>query len=241
MRNFSSFMSSSGYVLVMLVVADLARADGAVVDKVYHPYVDALEKEIELRSIFQDPQEGLNTRAQRHQLSLGTSIGENLFGELYVVGGKSRSGSLHIDAYEAELKWQLTEQGEYAADWGLLFEYENETNADIQEVTLGILTEKEWGNWSGTSNLLLINEWGDDIASEFESVLALQARYRFSPLFEPGLEFYAGQNTLATGPVLQGTVATGTRKALHWEAGLLLGLDAGSASQTWRFQIEYEF
>ena len=247
MKNFESPKSrfvrliQLGQLVAMLLAVPLARADGVVIDKVYHPYVDALEKEMEWRSIFQDPQKDIETRAQKHQLSLGRSIGEKLFGEVYVVGGKSRSGSFHVDAYEAELKWQLTEQGEYAADWGLLFEYENETNADIHEATLGVLTEKEWGSWSGTANLLLINEWGDDIDAEFETVLALQARYRYSMLLEPTVEFYAGQDTLAAGPVVQGTFATGVRKNVHWEAGLLFGLDAHSANQTWRFQLEYEF
>jgi hypothetical protein len=225
----------------MLLVAPLVLADGIVVDKVYHPYVDALERELEWRSIVQDSQEGIETPAQKHQLSLGTAIGEKLFGEVYVVGEKSRNGAFDINAYEAELKWQLTEQGEYAADWGLFFEYENETDADIHEATVGILTEKEWGNWSGTANLLLINEWGDDIDAEFETVLALQTRYRYSALFEPTIEFYAGQDTLAAGPVLQGTLAVGLRKNLHWEAGLLLGLNADSADKTWRLQLEYEF
>ncbi|MES2627237.1 MAG: hypothetical protein V4628_18265 [Pseudomonadota bacterium] len=231
---FSTFVAQ-------FIVAPVVLADGVVVDKVYHPYVDALEREIELRSIFQDAPEGLESTTQKHQLSLGTSIGDHLFGELYVVGEKTRGGNFSVDAFEAELKWQLTEQGEYAADWGLLFEYENETEDDIQEATVGILAEKEWGNWSGTGNLLLINEWGDDIDAEFESVLALQARYRYSQLLEPTIELYAGQDTLALGPVLQGNVVVGLRKSLHWEAGLLFGLDQDSPDQTVRLQIEYEF
>jgi hypothetical protein len=227
--------------LATLAAGTAVRADGIVIDKIYHPYVDALEKELEYRSIYQDRQPGLATPAQVHQLSLGTALGARMFTELYLVGAKSRDGNFSLDAWEAELKWQLTEQGEYAVDWGLLVEYEDEQNIAAQEFTVAVLAEKEWGNWSGTANLRLINEWGADIEAEFETALALQARYRYSRFFEPALEFYAGQNTKGLGPVVQGTFNTGVRKALHWEAGLIFGLDDESADQTWRFLLEYEF
>lgn len=217
------------------------RADGVVVDKTYHPYVDALEQEFEYRALGQDRQRGLDTAAQVHQLSLGTAIGARVFTEFYLVGARSRDGNFNLTAHEAELKWQLTEQGQYAMDWGVLVEYENERKLDVQELSVGLLAEKEWGRWSGTGNLQLIYEWGDAVAEEFETVLALQARYRYSRLFEPALEFYAGQNTRGLDPVVQGTFNTGIRKALHWEAGLIFGLDAESADKTWRVLLEYEF
>lgn len=182
------------------LLCNLALADGAVIDKVYHPYVDALEKEIEYRVLFQDEQVGLLSPSQLHQLSIGTAFSDRWFGEFYVVGEKSRQGSFDIEAYEVELKWQLTEQGEYFADWGLLFEYETETEVDIDEFRIGILTEKEWGRMSGTANLMFTQEWGDDINDEFESSLSLQTRYRYSSFFEPGLEFYRGQTATGIGP-----------------------------------------
>lgn len=217
------------------------RADGIVIEKVYHPYVDALEKELEYRLILPDAVGSLVTPEQLHQLSLGTAVGARVFIEAYAVGVRDRSGAFHGKAHEIELKWQLTEQGEYAIDWGLLFEYERETRLDVQEFMVGLLAEKEWGNWSGAANFTVTNEWGDDIAPEIETMLALQARYRYSRTFEPGLELYAGQDTKGLGPVLQGTFNTGIRRNLHWEAGLIIGLDGKSADRTWRFLLEYEF
>ncbi|MEY4642913.1 MAG: hypothetical protein RLZZ227_2907 [Pseudomonadota bacterium] len=226
---------------VALLAPAVVRADGMVVDKIYHPYVDALENELEYRALAQDAKQGFAGPAQRHQLSLGRSIGSRLFGEVYAVANRARDGSVSVDAWEAELKWQLTEQGEYAADWGLLFEYENERRVDAQEFSVTLLVEKEWGDWSGAANLHVINEWGDDIAAELETALALQARYRYSRLLEPGVELFAGQGTRGIGPVLQGTFNTRVRQSLHWEAGLILGLDADSPNRTWRFLMEYEF
>ncbi len=216
-------------------------ADGSAVDKVYHPYVDALESEIEFRSLFQSRDPVGRDFKQLHQLSYGRSFGQALFGEVYLVGERSRTGQFEVEAFEFELKWQLTEQGEYSADWGLLFEYEQEFNDDIQEFTTGILVEKEFGRFSGTANILLIQEWGAAIKDEFETAAAVQARYRYSQSFEPGLEFYAGQDSAGIGPVAQGSASIGVRKTVRWEAGVIFGLGSKSPDSSFRFLLEYEF
>jgi hypothetical protein len=220
---------------------NLVFADGAVVDKINHPYVDALESEIEYRVIFQDSQPGISSPAQLHKISYGRAFGQRLFAEVYLITEKTRAGDFDQEAYEFELKWQLTEQGEYAIDWGMLFEYENGIHKDVEEIKLGFIAEKEWGRWSGSANLFLINEWGDDIEDESETAAAFQARYRHSRLFEPALELYVGQNTTGIGPVVMGNINAGTRKNINWEAGVIFGLDSDSPNQTWRVLFEYEF
>lgn len=225
----------------LLVGSQFSYADGSVVDKVYHPYVDALESEIEYRSIFQDKQEGLDNPEEIHRLSLGHSFGERIFGEIYLIGEESRSGGFDLEAYELELKWQLTEQGEYSADWALLFEFEKEIHHDIRELSAGLIVEKEFGRWSGTANFFLIEEWGDDINNEFESAASLQARYRYSREFEPAIEFYTGQDTTGLGPALLGNINMGSRKSLNWEAGIIFGISDSSPDQTFRLLLEYEF
>lgn len=224
-----------------LMSAQSAHADGVVINKVYHPYVDALENEIEYRLIYQEQPTKPGDPEQLHSLSLGTSIGNNYFGEVYMIGARSPSGSFDVESFEFEFKWQLTEQGQYAADWGLLFEYENELDTDVQEFAVGILSEREFGRWSGSANLLLIQEWGDDIQDEFETALTLQARYRYSRMLEPAVELYAGQDTLGLGPVAAGGFNVGTRKNISWEAGLIFGIDNKTPDQTFRFLLEYEF
>jgi hypothetical protein len=227
--------------MLLLLLSRGVSADGIVIDKVYHPYVDALEQEVELRSLLQDEQQGLVTPAQLHQLSLGTALSDAVFAELYLIGAKTRNGEFETEAWELEVKWQLSEQGEYWADYGLLFEYEDEIDADISEVTVGFLAEKELGDWSAAANLFLIREWGRDIQAEYETALAMQLRYRLRPEFEPAIEVYAGEDTRGIGPVLQGTLRTGVRRSLHWEAGLIFGVGASSPDQTWRLLFEYEF
>lgn len=240
--DFSQRVSKTALTgVIMFLMAAQVKADGSAVDKVYHPYVDALENEIELRSLFQDSDSGSNNFKQLHQVSIGRSFGQALFGEVYLVGQRSQAGSFDLEAFEFELKWQLTEQGEYDADWGLLFEYEQELNEDIYEFTTAILVEKEFGRWSGSGNLLLIQEWGNDIKDEFETAVALQARYRYSRAFEPALELYAGQDSTGIGPVAMGSAKIGIRKSLRWEAGVIFGLGNDSPDEAFRFLLEFEF
>ena len=50
---------------VCLTLPLLASADGLVVDKIYHPYVEPLERELEWRLVWQDEQPGRADREQR--------------------------------------------------------------------------------------------------------------------------------------------------------------------------------
>ena len=219
------------FILVALGVTSAVNADGLAIDKVYHPYVQALEREIEWRMISADGE-------QKHRLGLGKSVSDRLFIEGYLILSNNEDS---IDAYEAEAKWQLTEQGEYAVDWGVILELEKDRYDNNWELATGLLMEKEWGTWTGSANLWAIYEWGDTIKSELESALALQARYRYSRYFEPALEFYSGQNTRGLGPVVMGDIRFGAGKKLHWEVGSIVGLDSATPNNTWRFLTEFEF
>lgn len=220
---------------------NVALADGSVIDKVYHPYVDAMEKEIEFRSLFQNLPTTNPLPVHVQQLSLGSAWGQSVFGEAKLVGSKTQQNGFELSALEFELKWQLTEQGEYSADWGLVFELEHGVEQDLDELSVGLLLEKEFGRWSATANLFAIQEWGEDIKSEFETAFGLQARYRYSRLFEPALEFYLGQDTIGFGPVIIGASNFGVRKSLSWEIGVIAGLSDKSPNSTYRLLLEYEF
>ncbi len=216
-------------------------ADGIVIDKIYHPYVQPLEQELEWRMLFQDEQDFVADNTQLYKLAYGRSLNERWFTEIYIIGKKSDQHSFEIEAYEIEAKWQLTEQGEFWADWGLLFELEREVNKDAWEFATAILAEKEWGKWSGSANFFVINEWGSTIKNELETKLSLQYRYRYSRALEPAIEFYSGQDTTAIGPAFLGQIKLGGKKQLRWEAGIIFGLNNKSPDQTIRLLAEFEF
>jgi len=231
----------SSLFLLSVASINLAFADGSVIDKVYHPYVDAMEKELEFRSFFQNLPATNSLPEHVHQLSIGSAWGQSLFGEAKLVGSKTQQNGFQLSAVEFELKWQLTEQGEYSADWGLVFEIEHGMERTPDELSVGLLIEKEFGRWSTTANLFAIQEWGDAIEGEFETAFGLQARYRQSRLFEPALEFYLGQDTVGLGPVLIGATNLGARKSLSWEFGVIAGVSSKSPNSTYRLLLEYEF
>jgi hypothetical protein len=227
--------------VALCVVSLGAQADGFSVDKVYHPYVQPLEREIEYRALYLNDDNSLLDGTQVHRLGFGRSFNDRLFGEVYLIGAKLPGESLELEAYEIELKWQLTEQGEYFADWGLLFELEAAREQNIQEFATSVLVEKEFGRWAGTLNLSAIYEWGSDISNEWESALAAQMRYRYSPAFEPAIELYSGEIAKGVGPVALGDLRFNGGRKLHWEAGVIVAVDSESPDQTWRFLLEYEF
>lgn len=239
-------MSSRSFRITVLVIAAQlagaqAFADGAVVDKVYDPYVQVLERELEYRVVVQNDNDDVLDGLQIHRLGLGLAWSERWFSELYVIGQKTSTDSLSVQAYEFETKWQLTEQGEYWADWGLLFEVERGRHGDTWEVGTTVLISKELGRWVTTVNAGLIYERIDDVASEWETSLAIQGRYRLTRGFEPALEFYSGEDTRALGPAFMGDIRAGGKRKLHWEVGLIFGLDSDSPDTTFRGLLEFEF
>jgi len=229
------------YLGILLAYSAASQANGIVIDKIYHPYVRPLEQELEWRAVLQDHQPGVADNTQLYKFAYGRALSERWSAEAYLVGEKSRDQSFRVEGYEVEVQWQLTEQGEYWADWGMLFEVEKQANKDLWEFSTAVLVEKEWGKWSGTANLYVLGEWGSAIANEMETRMGLQARYRYSRAIEPAIEFYRGQGTQGLGPALLGQIRLPNRKKLNWEVGLIMGLENSSPNRTLRMLLDFEF
>lgn len=236
MRNVLFLLS-----LIFVSLSPQLLADGIVIDKIYHPYVQPLEQELEIRILQQDNQSDMADNTRLYRLAYGRSISDRLFIEAYLVGQGSSNESLDLQSIEMEMKWQLTEQGEYWADWGVLVELSKDTGDNIYEASIGLIAEKEFGQWSATTNFIIEREWGRDIDDELESTFSLQTRYRYSQSIEPGIEFYTGQGSIGIGPVLMGQSKLAGPKKLKWEAGVIFGLDQESPNTSIRLLLEYEF
>ena len=215
-------------------------ADGNIIGKIYNPYVQPLEKELEYRIISQQDDEQIQNN-NRHKFGYGQAISERFFTEVYLIGQQSNTESLDFTAAEIEFKWQLTEQGEYSSDWGLLFELGQEFDQDIWEYSTTLIALHEWNRWVATANISLTYEWGNDIAREWETSLASQLRYRYKSAIEPALELYLNQDTIAAGPLLTGTWRLGLGQKLNWEFGVIFGMGRETPEQNWKVNLEYEF
>lgn len=227
--------------MILLAHPQHAHADGSVIDKIYHPYVQPMERELELRATLEEGGHARLPDRQTWRLGYGQALNDNWLGELYLIGEQDGLHSFRLSEYEVEALWQLTEQGQYAADWGLLFEFATMDSADRNELATTLLAETQWQRWTGTANLSLAYEYGSDIANELDSELALQARYRLSKSLEPAVEFYGGEGVLALGPILMGDLRLGAGRQLHWEGGLLVGLKDATPDRSYRLLLEYEF
>ncbi len=226
-------------IVGLLLLAGTAAADGVVVSKIYDPYVQPLETELEWRFVSQE--DDTNPDVQKHSLGFGRSLSDRWAFELYAIGQRGAGESLSVDAYEVEAKWQLTEQGEYAYDWGVLFELEREIDDNAWEFAASLLAARDFGKITATANLGVIYEWGQGIDNEFETALHAQARYRLKESFEPAIELHMGQDTVAMGPVLTGLLRPGQGRKLRWELGILAGLDDKSPDRIIKANIELEF
>lgn len=225
--------------LTVALIPATARADSSGIDTIYHPYVQPLERDLEIR--LTNASAGGPVDGQTWRIGYGQSITERLFAEAYVIGQNRHGGDLQVAGYELEALWQLTEQGEFAADWAVLGEFERARHGDSQGGSVMLIGERQWGRLVGTVNAAVGYEWGTDVRDEPETRFTLQGRYRWSPRLEPAVEFFAAEKLLALGPALLGTERIGPGRRLHWELGVAAGLDRASSDIAARGKLEFEF
>lgn len=224
---------------VLALIAGPARADSSGIDTVYHPYVQPLERDIELR--LTNASAGGPVDGQTWRIGYGQSLTGRLFVEGYLVAQNGHGDALTVQGYELEALWQITEQGQYAADWAVLGEFERARQGDSQSGSMMLIGERQWGRLVGTVNAAVGYEWGADVRDEAETRLTLQGRYRYSPRLEPALELFAAEKLLALGPALLGTERLGAGRRVHWELGVAAGLDSDSPDLSARGMLEYEY
>jgi hypothetical protein len=208
------------------------------VDKVYHPYVMPFEREFEWRFSSRKNDDG-NELLQR--IAYGQAISEYVTVEGYIVGERDSDDNFGLHSYEIETRWMLTDQGQYWADWGALFELEKRHQKDSWEFTTGVLAEKEFGRNSLTINLLASQSWGSDTISKLQGEFRLKYRYRWIPEIQPAIEIYSSRDFLGIGPAFMGIKRFEGQRQLKWELGFIAGLNGKSTDHTLRFALEMEF
>lgn len=235
-------MKRSRFVTAVVLPITLGSAstwgDGSAISQVYAPYVQPLERELELLWLDETRPSGRIESNTLTKLGFGTSFLDGVYTELSV--SKLDASSIDSTQVELEVIWQITEQGEYSSDWGLLFEAETNLDTHNHELSAGLLNQKDWKKISLISNLVATYEWGSGFENEFESRLGLQARYRLRPEFEPMIEFFQGPDTTAIGPGAAGLIRLRPGRQLRWGFSILKGLNS-ELDYTAKLEFEYEF
>lgn len=239
-KQIAPFAVSALRFLTLSLLSSVGLADGLAVDKIYAPYVNLLEKELEYR--VSRAQGGIQAPngVVIQRLGFGAAVSDTLALEAYFIG-RGDDDAASFSGYELEARWQLTEQGEYSVDWGVLLEYEKSRDSDVEELVTKLIALRDQGSYILTANAGLIYEDSEVTGAEFETSFSAQARYRFKPYLEPALEFYAAEDYRGVGPALLGMMRLSTTDSLRWELGSLIGLNESSADVTLRLKLEYEF
>lgn len=214
----------------------------AGVDKIYGSTVEQGEFEVEMRGIHVVDDDFIEG-ASASLIGVGYGVNAKWFVEGYAEVEDLPGEDPEIEAYELENRFQLTEQGQYFADFGLLVEVEKVRELDIIELKGGPLIQKDFGNWTGKANLLVERQFGDDkTEDEWEFIGRAQLKYRLSSAFEPGIEYHTDENTNAVGLVGMGAIgqgAAGTK--VKWLLGAYAGLDDDTPDTQVRWELEFEF
>lgn len=207
--------------------------------KVYAPYVEQGELEFEYRPSVTLDEDSTKHNEQKHLFGIGYGINEWWFTELYAEWEREAGPGEQIkfEAFEWENRFQITNPGEYWADFGLLVEYERTDDSKAPDkVELALLLAKELGQFDATYNLVFEKEVGGGASNDVELAQAFQLKYRLDKAFEPGIEFFSEFGAIGdmpgfddqkhyVGPVAAGVIPLNdTGLKLKYNAGYLFGV-----------------
>ena len=243
-------MKSKAALMAAMGMLCLQYAHAGPADYVYTPTVEKGEKEIDFKF-------GTADNSPRNSAaSLGFGYGANdwWFTELYVKYAKTGGDHAKYDAVEWENKFQLTETGKYPVDVGFITEIEIPRDRDQEgiEVRVGPLFQTEFGKLQLNANILFEKHVDAAVSSPTEAGYQWQAKYRWVPTFEYGLQGFGGtgpwndwdasdDQSHKVGPAIFGRFAAGGHQAIKYNAAWLFGVSDAAPDNTFRMQVEYEF
>jgi hypothetical protein len=234
--------------LAVIALSPVAR--GGAADYVFTPIVEFGEREIDFK--FGSSSFGGAGSSQAGSLGLGFGVKPWWFTEGYAKF-KHEDGRTFLDAFEWENKFQLVESGKYPVDLGWLLEIERpQDRSEGYELKTGALLQSDVGRVQLNANILIERVFDSAGSNGTELGYQLQAKYRWRPAFEFGAQALgevgdwtrwapSSEQNHRWGPAVFGKVSLGGRKAIRYNAGLLLGLARASPDTTFRAQLEYEF
>jgi hypothetical protein len=215
------------------------------------PIVESGERELELK--WGRAKAGDGSHAQQAVIGLGVGIKPWWFTEISAGFEGGTEKSTRYEAIEWENIFQLTEAGRYPFDAGLLLEIERpRERAEGWEITYGPLLQTELGRVQLNGNVLFQRHLRAASPGETELHYEWQAKYRWRPAFEFGLQGFGelgpwdhwndrNERVHILGPALFGKIRLGGRQALKYDTALLLAASPATPDRTLRFRVEYEF
>ena len=242
-------LSPAATAAIAFIAAFSIAPEAHATKRVYEPYVEKGEMEFEvLGSHLVDDDSNING-AEKFKAAIGYGVTDRWFTEIY--GEMERSGvsgaNNEFTAIEWENRFQLTEQGEYWMDVGAYLAYEQSFEDDhANKIEAKLLLAKDVYDFTYLANLIVEQAVGDHSEGEDpETGLALGGRYRYSPYFEPGLEWYSDFGALESihaknqfGPAAYGQIGD---LPMKYNLGYLFGMSEAAPDGEIKAIFEYEW
>jgi len=236
-------------VLVVLTASNPARAEPN--DYVLLPAVVQGERALELKLGSAD---GPGPRDSAGSVSLEYAPTDWWATEFYVQFHHSGPDRTGYDAVEWENRFQLTEPGQYAADWGMVLEIEKPRDPNEGwHVNAGPLIQGSFDSrWQWNFNPMIAQTWSGASPATTDLAYQAQLKYRYQPAFEVGVQGFGDlgpwyhwsamdAQSHNLGPAVFGRWPMGGRQVLYYNMGWLFGLTSATPHNTLRAQIEFEF
>lgn len=241
------------------VAAAVALVAGALVintghalatQKVYDPYVEKGELEIEWRAGHDYDDDPSVDGKEKQKFAVGYGFTDRWFSEIYAELEKEAGNDrdYKMTAIEWENKFLLTEPGQYFVDVGALVEVVQALeNNKANKVEAKLLLAKDVQKTAHLLNLKLEEQFGEHADGGIETGASWSSRYRLYPKFEPGFEYHAGfernntdqdfeSQTHQVGPVFYGELGH-----FKYDVGYLFGVSNSAPDGTLKAILEYEF
>lgn len=223
--------------------------------KVYTPYVERGELELEAKGIHEKDIEGGDEAADGYRFSAGYGFTDFWFGEFAVELEREGPEAVKVESFEIENIFQLTPQGKYGLDFGLLVELEVPRHGDDPDtLVVGPLVAKEIGRTVHVANILFEKQFGSNRAEGVALGYAWESRWRLNQYFEPGFDAFGHFGEIGNfspsreqdhriGPMFAGAVEAGHGSKVSYTFGVLFGMthDSPDLSLNWRIEYSMRF
>ena len=219
--------------------------------QVYSPSVVVGESELEARG-FTSWGTNADTGVQKGvQFAYGHAFTGWWATELYATGEQEYGESLKLEEFEWENRFQLTPQGKYWINVGLINENEiPRFGHDPYTVKFGPILGKDFGRVTALLNLLAAHEYGTNARPGVEFEYRARLEYRWRRDFSPMIEAYGepvgrtgayGNPRHQLGPGVTGQIRLGPGDSLRYGVVALFGASHAAADGTLVARLEYEF
>lgn len=215
----------------------------------YDPYVEEGMFEIEYKARYDADHRASEDGFNEHKFAIGYGVTSWWKTELYGELKQNPNAALRFEATEWENIFQLTHQGEYWVDVGLLTAYEFAyESSDPDKVEMGLLLAKDIDRFHNLLNLKWEKEVGPNSGAKPELEVGFGTRYMLNPHFNPGIEYIGEFGEISNthsysdqkhrlGPVAYGDIGYG----FSYEAGYLAGISHSAEDHLFKLLLEYEF